>query len=160
MSNILVAYFSASGVTKRVAQNLQEAVGGDIYEIKPAVPYTTADLNWNDPKARSTIEMEDKASRPAIVLDEFDASKYDTIFLGFPIWWFIAPTIVNTFLEAYDFSNKKIILFATSGGSGFGKTIEFLKNSAPEAKFIRGNLLNHNTSVEALKAWITTLNLQ
>ncbi len=160
MSKPLVVYFSASGVTKKVAENIKAAVDGDIYEIKPVVPYTTADLNWMDPKARSTVEMEDKSSRPEMVMDELDISGYDTIFLGFPIWWYVAPTIVNTFLEAHDFSDKKVVLFATSGGSGFGRTIEFLKNSAPNAKFIRGGLMNGNTSVEAMKAWVGTLNLQ
>ena len=160
MSKPLVVYFSASGVTKKVAENIKAAVDGDIYEIKPVVPYTTADLNWMDPKARSTVEMEDKSSRPEMIMDELDVSGYDIIFLGFPIWWYVAPTIVNTFLEAHDFSDKKIVLFATSGGSGFGRTIEFLKNSAPNAKFIRGGLMNGNTSVEAMKAWVGTLNLQ
>ncbi|MCR4880430.1 MAG: NAD(P)H-dependent oxidoreductase [bacterium] len=159
MSNILIAYFSASGITKQVAQNLQAALGADMYEIKPEVPYTRADLDWMDKGSRSTIEMEDKSSRPAIVADNLDTSKYDTIFLGFPIWWYIAPTIVNTFLESYDFAGKKIVLFATSGGSGFGKTVDFLKKSAPDAEFIQGKLLNHNPSVGDIKNWVGTIGI-
>lgn len=159
MSNILVAYFSASGVTKEVAQNLQTALGADIYEIKPEVPYTANDLNWMDKKSRSTLEMEDKSSRPAIIEDKLDTAQYNTVFLGFPIWWYIAPTIVNTFLEKYDFSGKKIVLFATSGGSGFGRTVEFLKGSAPDAEFIQGKLLNHNPSVNDLKTWVNGLSI-
>lgn len=159
MSNILVAYFSASGITEKVAQNLQTALGADIYEIKPEVPYTSEDLDWMDKQSRSTIEMEDKSSRPAIVHDKLNTAGYNTIFLGFPIWWYIAPTIVNTFLEAYDFSGKKIILFATSGGSGFGKTLDFLKVSAPNTEFIQGKLLNHNPSVNDLKTWVNSLTI-
>ena len=133
MSRILVAYFSASGVTGSVAKKLAEATGADIYEIKPAVKYTSADLNWQDSNSRSSIEMKDKTSRPEIADKNADISGHDVIFLGFPIWWYIAPTIINTFLEAYDFSGKKIILFATSGGSGFGKAVDGLKSSAPGA---------------------------
>ena len=159
MSNILVAYFSASGVTKGVAQNIKAALGADICEIKPVVPYTPKDLNWMDKNSRSTLEMEDKSSRPEIIENDIDTTKYDTIFLGFPIWWYIAPTIVNTFLEAHDFSGKKIVLFATSGGSGFGKTIEFLKASAPDAEFVQGKILNHNPSASDIKNWLGTLSI-
>lgn len=116
MSKKLVAYFSASGVTAKVADMLADAVGADIYEICPEAPYTKADLNWMDKKARSTIEMNDKTIRPAIANSNAEVEQYDVIFLGFPIWWYVAPTIINTFLESYDFSGKKIILFATSGG--------------------------------------------
>ena len=119
MSKKLVAFFSASGVTANAAKILAEAAGADIYEIKPEVPYTKADLDWMDKSSRSTIEMQDKSSRPAIADKNADISAHDTIFVGFPIWWYIAPTIINTFLESYDFSGKTIILFATSGGSGF-----------------------------------------
>ena len=159
MAKTLVAYFSASGVTKKVAQNIQSALNADIYEIKPAIPYSDADLNWMDKNSRSTIEMEDKSSRPEIILDGLDVAQYSVIFLGFPIWWYIAPTIINTFLEAYDFSGKKIVLFATSGGSGFGKTIDFVKNSAPNAEFIQGKLLNHNPSTADIQNWVNNLNL-
>ena len=154
MSKNLVAYFSASGVTKQVAQNLSQAISSDIYEIQPKVKYTDADLNWMDKQARSTIEMADKSFRPEIVEDNFDISEYDTIFLGFPIWWYVAPTIINTFLERYDLSNKKIILFATSGGSKFGKTVEDLRVSVSDStKIIEGGILNCSPSVEQLKSW-------
>ena len=127
MSKKLVAYFSASGTTAKVAKTLAEAAGADLYEIKPAVPYSRADLNWMDKKARSTVEMNDKSFRPAIADRNAQVEQYDMIFVGFPIWWYIAPTIINTFLESYDFSGKKIILFATSGGSGFGQAAAGLK---------------------------------
>ena len=127
MSKILVAYFSASGVTKKVAEKLAALVNADIHEIKSKVPYTKADLNWMDKKSRSSVEMNDKTFRPEIVKEDLSLSSYDTILLGFPIWWYVAPTIINTFLENYDFSGKRIVLFATSGGSGFGNTIKELK---------------------------------
>ena len=154
MSKKLVAYFSASGVTGAVAKNLAEAAGADLYEIKPKVPYTNADLNWNDKNARSTIEMRDKASRPEMADKDAKAGDYDVIFLGFPVWWYVAPTIINTFLEAYDLSGKTIILFATSGGSGFGKTVENLKPSAPGATIREGKLLNGRPSVAELRKWL------
>lgn len=143
MSNrALVAYFSASGVTKKAAEKLAAAAGGDLFEIEPEVPYTSADLNWMDKKSRSSIEMRDKSSRPAIVKKPLDLSKYDSIFVGFPIWWYVAPAIINTFLENCDFSGKKIILFATSGGSGFGNTVRELQVSAPGAQIVEGKILN------------------
>ncbi len=153
-NKVLVAYFSATGTTKQVAQNLAESINADIYEIKPKVPYTKSDLNWMDKNSRSTIEMNDHNSRPEIVDDNFSTDSYDTIFLGFPIWWYIAPTVVNTFLEAHDFTNKKIILFATSGGSGFGKTVDNLKKSVSGSTQIKeGKLMNNNPSKEELKKW-------
>ena len=142
MSKILVAFFSASGVTKKVAEKLAALVNADIHEIKPKVPYTKADLNWMDKKSRSSVEMNDKTFRPEIVKEDLNLSSYDTILLGFPIWWYVAPTIINTFLESYDFAGKKIVLFATSGGSGFGKTVKELKPSAPGAEIMEGKLLN------------------
>ena len=152
---VLVAYFSATGTTKRVEQNLAKATGGDLYEIKPLKPYTNADLDWTDKNSRSSIEMKDHKSRPEIVDDGFSVKEYDTVYLGFPIWWYIAPTIVNTFLEKQDFSNKKIILFATSGGSRFGKTIDNLKPSVSSSTtIIEGDILNSNPSVEDLKEWV------
>ncbi len=158
MSKTLVAYFSATGVTKAVAKDIAEIVKGDIYEIKPEVPYTNADLNWMDKSSRSTKEMDDKSSRPAIVNNNAKIENYDTIYLGFPIWWYVAPTIVNTFLEKYDFSNKKIILFATSGGSGFGGTIEYLKKSVSDTtEIIEGKLLNYSPSKDEIKEWIDSL---
>ena len=154
----LVAYFSASGTTEGVAKKVAEAAGADIYEIKPEVPYTKADLDWMDKSSRSTIEMQDKSSRPAIADKNADISAYDTIFVGFPIWWYIAPTIINTFLESYDFSGKTIILFATSGGSGFGKTVDNLKCSVSDSTVIKeGKLLNGRPSVSELQQWVESL---
>lgn len=158
MSRNLVAYFSASGVTAKVAEMLADAVGADIYEIRPAVPYTKADLNWMDKKSRSTIEMNDKTIRPAITDQDAQIDRYETIFLGFPIWWYVAPTIINTFLESYDFSGKKIILFATSGGSKFGKTVEELKVSVPAScEIIEGKLLNGKQTIPTIRSWTDTL---
>ena len=160
MSKRLVAYFSASGVTAKVADMLADAVGADIYEIRPEVPYTKADLNWMDKKSRSTIEMNDKTIRPAIADKNARVKQYDTIFLGFPIWWYVAPTIINTFLESYDFSGKKIILFATSGGSKFGKTVEELKVSVPDScEIIEGKLLNGKQTIPSIRAWTETLKI-
>ena len=156
MSKKLVAYFSASGVTAKVAETLAEAIGADIFEIEPKVPYTEADLNWMDKKARSTIEMSDPASRPEIAVKRDNMKDYDTIFVGFPIWWYVAPTIVNTFLESYDFTGKKIVLFATSGGSGFGNTVKELKPSAPGAEIVEGKLLNR-ASKQEIADWVKSL---
>ena len=153
MSKELVAYFSASGTTARVAKNLAAAAGADIYEIKPAVPYSRDDLNWMDKQSRSSVEMRDKNSRPALADTDANNAAYDTIFIGFPIWWYIAPTIINTFLEAYDFSGKKIVLFATSGGSGFGKAVQSLQPSAPNAQIIAGEIFNGNPNEKKLKAF-------
>lgn len=158
MSRNLVAYFSASGVTAKVAEMLADAVGADIYEIRPAVPYTKADLNWMDKKSRSTIEMNDKTIRPVIADQDAQIDQYETIFLGFPIWWYVAPTIINTFLESYDFSGKKIILFATSGGSKFGNTVEELKVSVPAScEIIEGKLLNGKQTIPTIRSWTDTL---
>ena len=153
MSKALVAYFSASGVTARVAENLAKAAGADLYEIKPAVPYTKDDLNWMNKQSRSSVEMRDSSSRPALADTDADIAAYDTIFVGFPIWWYIAPTIINTFLESYDFSGKKVVLFATSGGSGFGKAVQNLQPSAPKAQIIAGEILNGNPNEKKLKAF-------
>lgn len=160
MSRKLVAYFSASGVTAKVADMLADAVGADIYEIRPEVPYTKADLNWMDKKSRSTIEMNDKSIRPAIADKDAKIDQYDTIFIGFPIWWYVAPTIINTFLESYDFAGKKVILFATSGGSKFGNTVEELKISVPDTcEIIEGKLLNGKQTIPTIRAWTETLDL-
>lgn len=153
MSKRLVAYFSASGKTAKVAADLAKAADADIYEIRPAVPYTRADLNWMDKKSRSSVEMRDKGSRPALADTDADIAAYDTIFVGFPIWWYVAPTIINSFLEAYDFSGKKIVLFATSGGSGFGKAVAGLQPSAPSATIVEGSLLNGSPDAAKLKAF-------
>lgn len=151
----LVAYFSASGVTAKAASKLASAADADLYEIKPEVPYTKADLNWMNKKSRSSIEMSDKSSRPAIIKGDLNLTSYDTIYLGFPIWWYVAPTIINTFLESYDFSGKKIIVFATSGGSKFGNTISELQPSAKDSEFIEGRLLNGIITKEALNKIIS-----
>lgn len=159
MSKKLVAYFSASGVTAKVADILADAVGADIYEIRPEVPYAKADLNWMDKKSRSTIEMNDRTSRPVIADKNAKVEQYDTIFLGFPIWWYRAPSIINTFLESYNFSGKKIILFATSGGSMFGKTVEELKVSVPATcEIIEGKLLNGKQTIPSIREWTESLN--
>ena len=158
MSKTLVAYFSASGTTAKVAEMLAKAANADIYEIKPAVLYTRADLDWMNKKSRSSVEMSDKSSRPKLADKSADIAGHDTILLGFPIWWYVAPTIINTFLESYDFSGKKIVLFATSGGSGFGKTVESLKGSvSTDAQIIDGRILNGKLSESELKAWVESL---
>ncbi|HBM47227.1 MAG TPA: flavodoxin [Lachnoclostridium sp.] len=158
MAKSLVAYFSASGVTGKVAEVLAKAAGADLHEIKPAVPYTSADLNWMDKKSRSSVEMADPSSRPEIANKVENMDQYDTVFVGFPIWWYVAPTIINTFLEQYDFSGKKIVLFATSGGSGFGKTASALKNSvSASAQIVEGRLLNGRVQEAELKDWVKTL---
>lgn len=159
MSRKLVAYFSASGVTAAVAKTLAEAAGADLYEIRPQVPYTRADLDWTDKKSRSSREMNDKSFRPPLADRDARIENYDTIFLGFPIWWYVAPTIINTFLESYDFSGKAIVLFATSGGSGFGGTAAGLKSSAPGAMIREGTLLNGRQSKEILAAWVSSLSV-
>lgn len=153
--NILVAYFSATGTTKRVAENLAKATGGDLYEIKPVKAYTNADFNWHDNNSRSSVEMNNPKSRPEIITGDLSIQDYDTIYLGFPIWWGTAPKIVHTFLEKYDFSDKKIIIFATSGSSGLGNTANTLKQSVSKtATIIEGDVLNSNPSVEDLKQWV------
>ncbi len=159
MSKKLVAYFSASGVTAKLAQTLSEAIGADLFEIAPKIPYTKADLNWMDKKSRSTIEMNDFSSRPEIESKRDNMSEYDTIFVGFPIWWYVAPTIINTFLESYDLAGKTIIPFATSGGSGMGKTNERLAPSCKGAKLLEGKVLNSRTSNKELAAWVESLGL-
>ena len=155
---VVVAYFSATGTTKQVAQNLAKAINADIYEIKPLISYTSEDLDWTNPNSRSSLEMKDQSSRPGIVKSKFSAKDYDTVYLGFPIWWGTAPRVVRTFLESQDFSNKTIILFATSGSSPIGNTDNDLKSSvSSSAKIIKGKTLNNNPSVEELKQWVKTL---
>ena len=160
MSKKLVAFFSASGSTRKLANTLAEAAGADIYEIKPATPYTGKDLNWNDSQSRSSVEMADKNSRPALNDKDAKISEYDTIFIGFPIWWYVAPHIVNSFLESYDFAGKTIVLFATSGGSGFGETLAQLKPScAASTKWIQGKVFRGRVDKNILSDWIKTLPL-
>ena len=157
MSKTLVAYFSASGVTARAAKSLAGAAGADLYEIRPAAPYTQADLDWTNKKSRSSVEMNDLSFRPALADSDADIAGHDVILLGFPIWWYVAPTIFNTFLERYDFSGKTIILFATSGGSGFGKAVSGLQGSAPGAVIKEGRILNGRQSEVELKTWLQEL---
>lgn len=159
MSRKLVAYFSASGVTAKLAESLSEAIGADLYEIEPKIPYTKADLDWMDKQSRSTIEMNDPSSRPAIKGERDNMDDYDTVFVGFPIWWYVAPTIINTFLESYNLTGKTIIPFATSGGSGMGKTNEKLQLSCPGARLLEGKVLKANTSKADLAAWVQSLGL-
>ena len=157
--NALVAYFSASGTTAKAAKVLAKAADADLYEIKPAIPYTRADLNWMDKGSRSSVEMRDKGSRPALRDTDAPVSGHDVIFLGFPVWWYVAPTILNTFLESYDFTGKTIILFATSGGSGLGKSAVSLRASVPGARIVDGRLLNGRLNADELKTWVSGLKL-
>lgn len=153
MSRKIIAYFSASGVTAKVAEKLSEAIGADLYAIEPEVPYTKADLDWMDKKSRSTIEMNNPASRPAITGKRDNMNDYDTVFVGFPIWWYVAPTIINTFLESYDLTDKTIIPFATSGGSDMGKTNEKLLPSCKGAKLLNGKVFKASVSGADLAKW-------
>jgi len=155
MSKKLVAYFSASGVTAKVANALAEATGATLHEIKPEIPYTAADLDWMNKQSRSSVEMSDKSSRPAIKDKLDNMADYDVIYLGFPIWWYVAPTIINTFLESYDMSGKTIILFATSGGSGFGKTVETLKCSCPNSNIMEGKIVKASSMMEDIQEIIS-----
>ena len=157
MAKTLVAYFSASGVTKRLATTLAEAAGADLFEIVPEEIYTKADLNWMDKKSRSSVEMNDRSSRPAISSKIDDISVYDTIYVGFPVWWYREPSIIDTFMESYDFSGKKVIPFATSGGSGLGDSYKNMQALAPNANVIDGKKFSARTSVDELKAWIDSL---
>ena len=158
MTKSLVAYFSATGTTAEAAGLLAKAADAELFAIRPAVPYTKADLNWMDDKSRSSLEMHDPSSRPTIAGRVENMDAYDRVYLGFPIWWYVAPTIINSFLESYDFSGKTIVLFATSGGSGFGKAAEGLKGSvSPTARIIEGRLLNGRLSESELRAWVQSL---
>lgn len=157
MSKKLVAYFSASGVTAKAAKSLAQAVDADLFEIKPQIPYTRPDLDWTDKKSRSSVELKDSSSRPAIAEKLSNIDDYDTIFVGFPIWWYVAPTIINTFLESYDLSGKTIIPFATSGGSGMGKTNEKLLPSCKGAKLLNGKMLNGSLSEKVLQEWVNEI---
>ena len=156
MNKTLVAYFSASGTTRKIAEMIAEVGDFSLYEITPKELYTSDDLNWMNKKSRSSVEMSNKKIRPEITDTDAHIKEYDTIILGFPIWWYVAPTIINTFLETYDFSGKKIVLFATSGGSGFGNTIKELQLSAPDAVITEGSLLNRGTKQE-ISDWVKSL---
>lgn len=159
MSRKLVAYFSTTGTTAKVAETLADAIGADIYEIGPEIPYTEADLNWRDANSRSSVEMNDPHSRPAVAGKRDNMSDYDTIFVGFPIWWYVAPTIINTFLESYDMAGKTIIPFATSGGSGMGKTNEKLLPSCTGAKLVEGRVFKSFVSNDEMNQWVSGLAL-
>lgn len=153
MGKKLVAYFSASGTTRKIAEMIAQAAEADLYEITPKQPYSKADLNWMDKKSRSSVEMSDKKFRPQITDTDAQIDAYDEVILGFPIWWYVAPTIINSFLESYDFSGKKIVLFATSGGSGFGNTVSELKPSAPDAVIVEGKVFNKAAKQE-IAEWV------
>lgn len=153
MNKTLVAYFSASGVTAKLAKTLSETIGADLYKIQPAIPYTSADLDWTNKKSRSSIEMEDKSFRPAITGKVENMAQYDRIFVGFPIWWYVAPTIINTFLEQYDLTGKKVIPFATSGMSGMGNTNAELRDSCKGADLREGKRFSTKTKASELKSW-------
>ena len=162
MSKILVSYFSASGVTKRVATQLANVAGADLFEIEPVKPYTKADLNWMDKNARSTIEMKDKSSRPELADKNARIGDYDTIFIGFPIWWYIAPTIINTFLESYDFSGKTICPLITHGGSGFSNSLNDIKKLCPGANITEGLAINGDNAATCdkdVEKWLQKINL-
>ena len=157
--NALVAYFSATGTTAKAAKVLAKAVGADLYEIRPAVPYTGADLDWRNKSSRSSVEMGDKGSRPALKDTGAPVAGHDVIFLGFPVWWYVAPTLLNTFLEAYDFTGKTIVLFATSGSSGLGDSAAALRPSAPGARIVDGRMLNGRLDEAELRQWAEGLKL-
>ena len=159
MGKTLVAYFSASGVTKKLAQTLADAIGADLFAIEPKVPYTKADLNWMDKASRSTIEMQDKSSRPEMAETLSSCAQYDTVFVGFPIWWYEAPHIIETFLESCDLSGKTVVPFGTSGGSSMGKTAQILAPSCPGAKVLSGKVLRASSSEADVKAWAESLHL-
>lgn len=153
MSKKLVAYFSASGTTAKVAKKMAEAIGADLFEIKPEKPYTGADLNWQNKNSRSSVEMNDRSSRPAIAVKVADMPQYDVVFVGFPVWWYREPSIIDTFMESYDFTGKTVIPFATSGGSGLGDSAANMQKLAKGAKVVGGKRFSGNASAEELKAW-------
>lgn len=153
MSKILVAYFSASGVTKKVAEKLTEAVGADIFEIKPEVPYTDKDLDWEDNKSRSSVKMNNHSSRPKIASKVNNINQYDVVFVGFPIWWYREPSIIDTFIESYDFNGKTIIPFATSGMSSIGESGKIMQALVPNAKVVAGKRFSDSVKIDELKKW-------
>ena len=153
MSKTLVAYFSASGTTAKVAKKMAEAIGADLFEIKPETPYSGADLNWQNKNSRSSVEMNDRSSRPAIAVKAADMPQYDVVFVGFPVWWYREPSIIDTFMESYDFAGKTVIPFATSGGSGLGDSAANMQKLAKGAKVVNGKRFSGIASAEELKAW-------
>ncbi len=159
MSKTLVAFYSASGVTKQTAEKIAKSANADLFEIIPKIPYSEADLDGWDENARATKEAKNRNSRPEIKNKVENMGQYEAIFLGFPIWWFLAPTIIRTFLESYDLTGKKIILFGTSGGSGMGKSMDDLKQSAPNSEFLGQKLLNPPVSQDAADSWVKSFNI-
>ena len=159
MSKKLVAYFSASGVTAKVAEKLAEAEGAQIYEIRPEVPYTNADLDWQNKKSRSSIEMDDKSCRPQMADQSADVAGAEVVYIGFPVWWYREPSIIDTFLEAYDFNGKKIVPFCTSGSSGIGDTAKRMQEIVRNGVVMEGKRFPSNVSVNELKTWADSLGL-
>lgn len=159
MSKALVAYFSATGTTARLAETIAETAGADLFEIVPVKSYSSADLSWNNKSSRSTAEMNDANARPEIAEKVENMAQYDTVYVGFPIWWYEAPRIIQTFLESYDLSGKTIVPFATSGGSGMGKTSDILRKSCPDAKVLSGKKMSAAASTGEISDWIDSLNL-
>ena len=157
MVNTLVAYFSATGTTEKTAKDLAMAIGADLFEIEPAERYSDADLNWNDRRSRSSAEMDDETCRPALAATISDLGSYDTVFVGFPVWWYVEPRIIDTFLEAHDFAGKTVVPFATSGGSGLGKAPERMQKLIPGANVLAGRLLNGHPNKAELKSWMKSL---
>lgn len=154
MSKILISYFSASGVTKNVAEKISSIVNGDLFEIEPVNKYTSADLDWTNKQSRSSIEMNDKSSRPKIKDKVGNINDYDTVLIGFPVWWYTAPTIINTFIEENNLENKKVYIFATSGGSGVDGSLNDLKSAYPNINFVSGKRLSSNVSENDITNWI------
>lgn len=153
----LVAYFSATGTTARVADELARAIGADLFEIMPEQPYTAADLDWRDKDSRSSHEMDDESCRPAVVGGVEKMATYNTVFVGFPIWWYVEPRIVDTFLEAHDLAGKTVVPFATSGGSGLGRAPRRMAELAPGARVAEGRMLNGNPGLDELRDWVASL---
>ena len=154
MSKILISYFSASGVTKSVAERISSIVNGDLFEIEPVNKYTNADLDWTNKQSRSSIEMNDKSSRPEVKNKVDNVDDYDTVLIGFPVWWYTAPTIINTFIEENNLENKKVYVFVTSGGSGVDESLNDLKSTYPNINFVSGKRLSSNVSETDITSWI------
>lgn len=160
MAKALVAYFSASsGRTKQTAEELSRIIGADLFEIEPTQPYTKADLNWMDKNSRSTLEMNDESARPAIARTVGSMADYDVVFVGFPVWWYVEPRIIDTFLEAHDLAGKTIVPFATSGGSGLGKAPQRMQSLVPDATVTEGRLLNGRLDPTSIRTWAEGLGL-
>ena len=153
MGKTLVAFFSATGTTAKVAKKMAEAIGADLFEIKPEKPYTSADLNWQNKNSRSSVEMNDRSSRPAIGIKVADMAQYNVVFVGFPVWWYREPSIIDTFMESYDFAGKTVIPFATSGGSGLGDSAANMQKLAKGAKVVNGKRFSAGASADELKSW-------